>query len=83
MSRAEARLQRHARPEVRVEMDILDAANVGALVNVNPDLKRAGEHIADQVQFVPAAAHIDRLVRIRQCDVQNLAELASARMDHG
>ena len=69
-------LQGHARPEVGVEVDVLDAPDVGALVNVNPDLERAGEHVADQVQLVPPAAHVNGLVGVGERDIQDLAQLA-------
>ena len=53
VSAGEPGRQLHARPEVGVEVHILDAANVSALVNIDPGLERAGKHIADQVQLVP------------------------------
>ena len=57
-------------------MDVLDAADVGALVDIDPDLQRAGKDVADQVQFVPFGAYVNGLVRVGQGQVQDLAQLA-------
>jgi len=72
------RRQGHARPEVRVEMHVFDPSDVRAPVDVDADFERAGEHVANGVQFVPFRACVDSLVRIGHGDVPDLAQLAVA-----
>src|ERR1041385_6833873 len=67
-----ARLQGHAGPKVRVEMDVLNAADIGALVDKNADLQRAAKNVSDQVQLIPFGPQVNGLVRIRECHVQHL-----------
>src|SRR5207249_3497653 len=68
--------QAHALPEVRIEMDVFNAPDISALVDVDPDAQRTSENIPDQMQLVPARARVDALKRVRHRDVQNLAKFA-------
>ena len=56
-------------------MHILDAADVGALVDVNADLQWASEDVPNHVQFIPLGTHVNGLIWVGQGHVQDLAQL--------
>jgi len=56
-------------------MHVLDPPDICALVNEKPCFQRAGEHVSNQMQFVPFGSKIHGLVRIRDRHIQHLAHL--------
>ena len=58
---------------MRVEMDVFDAADIGRVVDVDADLERTAEHVADVVQLIVMSAEVNALVGIDQRDIDDAA----------
>ena len=66
---AEDRLVAAAKPVMRVEVDILDPADIGGGVDHHASTQHAAEDIADEMEFASGLADEDALVGVDKCDI--------------